>query len=350
MNHEWKEVADWPGVGWLATEVLAGFLKLFGTLFVTSWHIVASAPPSPQCNTFAFCQTVGRSPLLSLQNSPSMETLAQYSTNALLNDNNASHGTWSSCSSVSLSSNLCSRHSISVSSVVIGDRIPPEVSDRFFIGSSVESGDPASLFVFVILLLFNPAPLLLSGLTVLPLTHGGKLGCNPLLRLFDGTELPSLWLTGPEEAFRLLLLLWVGMLDIEFLPESESVPEWKKTWYFHLNFVIISNFILHSRINNYLRRHCAFVYCPDCISEEDKGCCGLSLWRMKSGELQGWRQQSGPVTSQWRSERVRWHMVRAALPCFVFLYSVAHHSCQNGKKQAVVHCKEGNWWVTFRNL
>lgn len=214
---------DLPGVGRLVAEVPAGFWQLFGTLVVTWWSTVASAPPSPECRPFAFCQTIGRSPLLSLQNSPSTAMLAQYSTNTAFNDNDSSHGTCSSCSSVSLSNNLCSRHSISDSSVVIGDRIPPDVSERFVIGSSVHGGDPVSLFAIVVLPLFTP--LLLSRLTVLPLTHGGRLGCNPLLRLFDGTELPSVWLTGAEKAFRLPLLLWVGMLDMEFLPESESVPE-----------------------------------------------------------------------------------------------------------------------------
>lgn len=228
MNPKWAETVGWPAAGSLAAEVLAGFLQLFGTLVVNLWNTAASAPPSPECSTSAFCQTAGRSPLLSPQNSPGMGTMSQSRPNAPFNHNNASHGTWSSCSSVSLSSNLCSRQTISDSSVVIGDRIPPEVSDGFLIGSSVESGDAASLFVFVILPLFNPAPLLLSGLTVLPLTHGGKLGCNPLLRLFDGTEPPSLWPTGPEEVLRLPLLLWVGTLDMEFLPESESVPEWKR--------------------------------------------------------------------------------------------------------------------------
>lgn len=109
----------------------------------------------------------------------------------------------------------------------MGDRIPPEVWDRFLLGSLADGGDPASLFAFVVRPLFNPVLLLLSWLLP-PLTWGGKLGCSPLLRLLDGTELPSLWLTGPEEAFRLLLLLWVGMLDMEFLPESESVPGWRK--------------------------------------------------------------------------------------------------------------------------
>lgn len=200
--------------------MLAGFCQLFGTLVVTWWSTAAPAPPSPEYKTFAFCQTVGRSPLLSLQNSPSSETTAQYSTNAAFNDNDSSRSTCSSCnscSSLSLSNNLCSRHSISDSSVVIGDRIPPEVSDSFLIGSSVDGGEPASLFTLVVLMLLSRL--------LLPLTQAGKLGCNPLLRLFDGTELPSLWLTGPEEAFRLPLLLWV---DMEFLPESESVPEWKK--------------------------------------------------------------------------------------------------------------------------
>lgn len=109
----------------------------------------------------------------------------------------------------------------------MGDRIPPKVWDKFLLGSLADGGDPASLFAFVVRPLFNPLLLLMSWLLP-PLTQGGKLGCSPLLRLFDGTELPSLWLTGPEEVFRLLLLLWVGMLDMEFLPESESVPGWRK--------------------------------------------------------------------------------------------------------------------------
>lgn len=226
---------DWPGVGWLAVEVLAGFCQLFGTLVVTWWSTAAPAPPSPEYKTFAFCQTVGRSPLLSLQNSPSSETTAQYSTNAAFNDNDSSRSTCSSCnscSSLSLSNNLCSRHSISDSSVVIGDRIPPEVSDSFLIGSSVDGGEPASLFTLVVLMLLSRL--------LLPLTQAGKLGCNPLLRLFDGTELPSLWLTGPEEAFRLPLLLWV---DMEFLPESESVPEWKKRQLFPPPFFFFAHLI-----------------------------------------------------------------------------------------------------------
>lgn len=205
--------------------MLVESLKLCGQLVVTWWRIAASAPPSPQSSSVVFCQTVDRSPPPSPRNSPNAETLAQDSTKAACRDDAGSRGTWSSCSSVSLSSSRCSRHSIRDSSVVIGDRIPPEVSVRFLIGSSAEGGDPAPLFVLVALLLFNAAPLPPSGLTAWPLTHGGRLGCNPSLRLFDGTELLPLWPTGPAEAFRLPLLLWVGMLDMEFLPESESVPE-----------------------------------------------------------------------------------------------------------------------------
>ena len=66
-------------------------------------------------------------------------------------------GTCSSCSSVSLSSSLCSRRSISDSSVVIGERIPPEVSERA-LGSSAESGELASPFPLdVDPTLFKPA-------------------------------------------------------------------------------------------------------------------------------------------------------------------------------------------------
>lgn len=110
----------------------------------------------------------------------------------------------------------------------MGDRIPPEVSEKWLIGSSAESGEPSSLFVLESSPLgFNPGLQLLSRWMLFLLTHGGKPGCIILLRLFVGAELPSLWVTGPVEVFRLPLALWVGRLDIELRPESESVPEKK---------------------------------------------------------------------------------------------------------------------------
>lgn len=66
--------------------------------------------------------------------------------------------TCSSCSSVSLSSSLCSRCSISDSSVVMGVRIPPVVSETV-LGSSADSGEPEfSLALEAKTLLFQQAP------------------------------------------------------------------------------------------------------------------------------------------------------------------------------------------------
>lgn len=66
----WTEEVGWPGAGWPAAGVLAGFLQPFGTLVVALWSIAASAPPSPQNSTFVFPQTAGRCLLPYPQNSP----------------------------------------------------------------------------------------------------------------------------------------------------------------------------------------------------------------------------------------------------------------------------------------
>ena len=234
QDYEWIG-GDWPGAAWPAAEELAGFLQPFATLAVASWSIAAWAPPSPLHNIFVFHQTAGRCLPPSPQNSPVVRVktswleFVEFTTEErCLLTVKQQLGTCSSCSSVSLSSSLCSKRSISDSSVVIGERIPPEVSERA-LGSSAESGELASpLPLDVDPPLFKPALKLQSRLALFPLTHGGKLGCTPLLRPFAGVELPSPWLTGPVEALRLPLVLWVGRLDMELRPESEKVPERQK--------------------------------------------------------------------------------------------------------------------------
>lgn len=132
--------------------------------------------------------------------------------------------TCSSCSSVSRSSSLCSRCSISDSSVVMGERIPPEDSERRLTGSSAESRDTSSFALLPLKSDLLPQSMLLP----FPLTHAGRQGRAPLVRLLARAAPPSLWLTGPVEALKLPLVLWVGKLDIELRPESDSVPERQK--------------------------------------------------------------------------------------------------------------------------
>lgn len=179
----------------------------------------------------------------------------------------------------------------------MGDRIPPEDSERKLTDSSAESRDTSSFA----LLLFKSDLLLQSRLLPFPLTHAGREGLAPLVRLLARATPPSLWLTGPVEALRLPLVLWVGRLDIELRPESDSVPEMQKqcrTYFVCLDFVFGAK-LEHLWINKgqrekgksikYLTRRRACVFCLDSwLSPGDRGsgpsCCDPSLWTVHSGE------------------------------------------------------------------
>lgn len=124
----------------------------------------------------------------------------------------------------------------------------------------------------------------------------------------------------------------------------------------------LKNLILWQQFNqenidtNLLCLACA-LYLDCWFSSEDRGCdpgcCGLSLRRKPSWDSQAWMQWNGPVTSQQRSKRVKWHTVRGAFPdfCFYIQWLLLVDSTAKGKSpRTTTEGRKGGGSVTFWSL